>query len=106
MLLTNRGPPGVAGVTGDGSRVGGSHPRISKTALANGLRGLGRARLCELYATLVDARPVRSADRGALRRLDRVAKPSAEILVRVASKEKLLGDLEAAAVTPKRRSAT
>lgn len=60
-------------------------------------RGRVRARVCELYAPLLDSRPVRPADRDALRRLAQVASESAEVLVRLASKEKLLGDLDPAA---------
>jgi SIR2-like domain len=56
-----------------------------------------RPRVAELYATLIDARPIRPGDRRAVRRL--LALPGAsrsEILVRVASTEKLHGELDAA----------
>jgi hypothetical protein len=55
------------------------------------------SRLAEMYATLLDSRPRRRSDRRAITRLR--ATPSAdrpEILTRIASIEKLHGDLEAA----------
>jgi SIR2-like domain len=55
------------------------------------------SQLQELYVTLVDSRPLRPADRRAVENVRRRTRGGrGAILVRLASKEKLLGDLDAA----------